>query len=164
MLLNPLSGNSFSPVSGNTYSQSASGTDAVGSATDKPKNGYKSSPGECQTCKNRKYIDGSNEGNVSFKTPGHISPSESAARVMSHEREHVANAISEASAPNATLLNASVSLHTSICPECGTPYVSGGVTHTTIKYDMSNPYQAAKKSMDATVLPGQNFEKAMGTD
>ena len=41
--------------------------------------------GECQTCKNRKYVDGSNEGNVSFKTPGHISPESSGAVVMAHE-------------------------------------------------------------------------------
>ena len=29
---------------------------------------------ECQTCKNRKYVDGSNEANVSFKNAAHISP------------------------------------------------------------------------------------------
>ena len=29
---------------------------------------------ECQTCKNRKYQDGSDEANVSFKTAQHISP------------------------------------------------------------------------------------------
>ena len=31
-------------------------------------------PSECQTCKSRKYMDRSNEGNVSFQTPAHISP------------------------------------------------------------------------------------------
>ena len=29
-------------------------------------------PVECQTCKNREYVDGSNEPDVSFKTPGKI--------------------------------------------------------------------------------------------
>ena len=31
------------------------------------------SPEECQTCKNRKYVDGSNE-NVSYKSAAHIAP------------------------------------------------------------------------------------------
>ena len=34
-------------------------------------------PVECQTCKNRKYVDGSDDPNVSFKTPGHIDPGQS---------------------------------------------------------------------------------------
>ena len=34
----------------------------------------KSKTTECQTCKNRKYVDGSNEANVSFKNAAHISP------------------------------------------------------------------------------------------
>ena len=29
---------------------------------------------ECQTCKNRKYVDGSNDANVSFKNAAHVSP------------------------------------------------------------------------------------------
>ena len=29
---------------------------------------------ECQTCKNRKYVDGSDEANVSFKSAAHVSP------------------------------------------------------------------------------------------
>lgn len=56
--------------------------------------------GECQTCAKRKYVDGSNEFNVSFKAPGHISPEDSAAKVMAHEQQHVANAIAEGSKPN----------------------------------------------------------------
>lgn len=43
--------------------------------------------GECQTCAKRKYVDGSNEFNVSFKAPGHISPEDSAAKVMAHEQQ-----------------------------------------------------------------------------
>ena len=35
---------------------------------------------ECETCKNRKYVDGSNEGDVSFKAPAHIDPNQSALR------------------------------------------------------------------------------------
>ena len=43
--------------------------------------GRKSSPAECETCKNRKYKDGSDEM-VSFKSAAHISPAASAGRVM----------------------------------------------------------------------------------
>ena len=32
-----------------------------------------SSSEECQTCKNRKYVDGSDEANVSFKSAAHVS-------------------------------------------------------------------------------------------
>lgn len=62
--------------------------------------------GECQTCAKRKYVDGSNEFNVSFKAPGHISPEDSAAKVMAHEQQHVANAVAEGSKPNKELISA----------------------------------------------------------
>lgn len=136
---------------------SVSGTTATNNAV--RNHTERSLPGECQTCKNRKYVDGSNESDVSFKTPGHIDPKASASVVRSHEQEHVANAIQEGSKPNATLLNASVRLQTAICPECGTPYVSGGVTSTTIEYKLENPYQVEQKSIDATYLPGQKIDE-----
>ena len=60
------------------------------------KPGYKSSPAECETCKGRKYQDGSNESDVSFKAPGHISPQSSAAAVRAHEQMHVTNAYQKA--------------------------------------------------------------------
>ena len=44
--------------------------------------GRKSSPAECETCRNRKYQDGSDEM-VSFKAAAHISPNAAAARVTS---------------------------------------------------------------------------------
>ncbi len=89
---------------------------------------------KCETCENRMYVDGSNESNVSFKAPGHIDPNAAPYKVMAHEREHVANAIREGNKPNAKLISASVTLHTSICPECGRTYVSGGLTRTRIKH------------------------------
>ena len=57
--------------------------------------GKKSSPAECETCKNRKYQDGSDE-DVSFKSPAHINPNAAASRVRSHEQEHVNNAYKKA--------------------------------------------------------------------
>ena len=46
-----------------------------------------SSSEECQTCKNRKYQDGSDEM-VSFKSAAHVSPQAAAGRVRAHEGEH----------------------------------------------------------------------------
>ena len=88
---------------------------------------------ECETCKNRKYQDGSDEM-VSFKAPGHISPQASAATVMAHEQQHVSNAYEKAAKNNGNVLSCNVTLRTAICPECGTSYVSGGTTNTKISY------------------------------
>ena len=78
--------------------------------------GRKSSPAECQTCKERKYQDGSDE-NVSFKSAQHISPEAAGARVRAHEQEHVSNAYSKAQQNGGKVINASVSIHTAVCPE-----------------------------------------------
>ena len=85
---------------------------------------------ECQTCKNRKYVDGSDDPSVSYQSPTHISPEQSASKVMAHEREHVTNEQSKAQKEDRKVVSQTVSLSTSICPECGKVYVSGGVTRT----------------------------------
>lgn len=103
----------------------------------------------CEECATRTYVDGSNESNVSFKAPGHISPQASAATVMSHEREHVANAYKSANQNNGQVMRATVTLDHAICSECGRSYVSGGTTGTTIKYTESNPYGSNAKAFDA---------------
>lgn len=110
---------------------------------------------ECKTCKSRKYVDGSDEGNVSFKAPGHISPGSSASKVMSHEREHVSNAVSEGTKENKRLVSATVSLQMSVCPECGTSYVSGGTTRTTMATYSDNPYDQNRKVIEGSFLAGQ---------
>ena len=113
------------------------------------KPGRKSSPAECETCKNRKYQDGSDEM-VSFKAAGHIDPSNAAMVVMGHEQEHVSNAYRKAELGGGEVERASVRLKTDICPECGRTYISGGVTTTQIKYyNESNPYQKDMKESDA---------------
>lgn len=118
-------------------------------------------PVECQTCKNRKYVDGSNEADVSFKAPGHISPEQSYAKVMSHEQEHVANARQKTAGKDATLLSATVSLKIATCPECGRSYVAGGTTNTTIKYSKENPYDNGRKIIEGSFLAGQNVDEAV---
>ncbi len=111
--------------------------------------GRKSSPAECETCKNRKYQDGSNEM-VSFKAAGHIDPDNAAMVVMGHEHEHVSNAYRKAELGGGEVERASVRLQTSICPECGRTYISGGLTTTQIKYyNEGNPYQKDMKESDA---------------
>ena len=120
--------------------------------------GHKSSPAECETCKNRKYQDGSDEM-VSFKSASHISPQASASRVRAHEQEHVTNAYNKAAQNNGKVLSATVSLRTAVCPECGTVYTAGGTTTTKISYnDESNPYQQNKKSADAAAVIGRNLD------
>lgn len=123
--------------------------------------GRRSSPAECQTCKERKYQDGSDE-NVSFKSAQHIAPEAAAARVRGHEQEHVANAYSKAAQDGGKVINASVAIHTAICPECGRTYVSGGTTTTMIKYNNEkNPYTQNKKENDAMGLRGQSLDLAI---
>lgn len=120
--------------------------------------GRKSSPAECETCKNRKYQDGSDEM-VSFKSPSHISPESAASAVRAHEQEHVSNAYKDAAMNNGKVLRASVSIKTSICPECGRSYVSGGATSTQIKYyNEENPYQQDLKATDAQKYTGMNVD------
>lgn len=123
--------------------------------------GSKSPAGECQTCKNRKYVDGSDEM-VSFKSPAHISPNNAASAVRSHEQEHVSNAYSKAAKGGGKVIRASVSIHTEICPECGRSYVAGGVTDTQIKYkNEENPYQQDLKSSDGIKYKGMNADYAV---
>ncbi len=121
--------------------------------------GKRVSPAECQTCKERKYQDGSDEM-VSFKSAQHISPTEAGNRVRAHEQEHVANAYEKAEQKGGKVLQASVSIHTAICPECGRTYVSGGETNTKIQYsnEEESPYMKARKKMDAQLLPGMNLD------
>lgn len=104
---------------------------------------------ECQTCKERKYQDGSDE-NVSFKSAAHISPNAAGAAVRAHEGEHVSNAYKKAAMEGGKVIHAGVSIHTAVCPECGRTYVSGGVTNTTLalpKDGKENPYKANAKSI-----------------
>ena len=119
-----------------------------------------SGPKECQTCKNRKYVDGSDEANVSFKSAAHVSPQAAGAAVRAHEGQHVSNAYSKAAEANGKVISASVSIHTAICPECGRSYILGGVTNTQIKYyNETNPYQQSLKTTDGIKLRGANVDQ-----
>lgn len=118
----------------------------------------KSSPDQCKTCRERKYQDGSDEM-VSFKSAAHISPNAAGSAVRAHEGEHVTNAFNKAAQKGGKVLQASVAIHTAVCPECGRTYVSGGTTTTKIKYgDEKNPYTKNLKNSDNGLLSGMNLD------
>jgi hypothetical protein len=89
----------------------------------------------CQTCKNRKYVDGSSDPSVSYQSPQHIDPGQAGTKVMAHEREHVNNEQEKAEREDRRVISQYVSLSTAICPECGKLYISGGVTRTVTASD-----------------------------
>lgn len=129
------------------FGKKAAGTDEENPAAEKAEKraGLK----ECETCKNRRYQDGSEEADVSFKAPGHISPQASMATVAAHEREHVANAYQKANRDNGEVQQATVTYQMGVCPECGRSYVEGGETSTVIRYNEDTPYGSALKASDA---------------
>lgn len=151
----PVYGSTPADPSAKTGSVSADKTEGQNGRTEKAEK-----KGECQTCKQRKYVDGSNEGNVSFKAPGHIAPEASASAVMAHEKEHVANARREGNKPGNELVSATVAIKTAICPECGRSYVAGGTTRTLIKYGNSD-YDKNRKAADLDALLGANVDEAV---
>ena len=107
---------------------------------------------ECQTCKNRKYQDGSDDPGVSFKTATNVAPEQAASAVRGHEQEHVVREQAKAQREDRKVVNQSVTIHTAICPECGDVYVSGGTTRTTTK---ANPAEEPKQAENE---PKSGFE------
>lgn len=94
---------------------------------------------ECQTCKERKYQDGSDDPGVSFKTPTNVAPEQAAAAVRGHEQEHVVREQAKAQREDREVVSQSVTYHTAICPECGKAYVSGGTTRTSTRAEQEQP-------------------------
>ena len=107
---------------------------------------------ECETCKSRKYQDGSNDPGVSFKTPTHVSRAQSGAAVRAHEGEHVNREQAKAEREDREVVSQSVQIHTSVCPECGKSYVSDGTTRTTTRSERENPQPAAAASGPGQVV------------
>lgn len=116
--------------------------------------------GECEACKNRKYVDGSDEM-VSFKAPAKISANAAPGAVRAHEQEHVSNAYIKAAKGNGKVIQASVTMKMAICPECGRAYIAGGQTNTKIKYSEDNPYSKNQKSANYNAVAGSNIDAAV---
>ncbi len=95
--------------------------------------------GECETCNNRRYVDGSDDGSVSFQSPTHISPEQSGAKVRAHEQEHVVNEQMYAEREGRKVVSQNVQIFQDCCPECGTNYVSGGLTTTVTAQETEQP-------------------------
>ncbi len=79
--------------------------------------------------------------------------------MRAHEGEHVSNAYTKAAKNDGKVVSASVSIHTSVCPECGRTYVSGGTTSTRIKYP-ADPYEKSKKVLGEEEAKGKNIDYA----
>lgn len=107
--------------------------------------------GTCQTCKERKYQDGSDDPGVSFKTPTNVAPQMAASAVRGHEMEHVVREQAKATREDRKVVSQSVTYHTAICPECGKTYVSGGTTRTTTK---ANPKAEQYQQPQEQKAPG----------
>lgn len=111
---------------------------------------------ECQTCKNRKYKDGSDDPGVSFKTATRVSPERAAFAVRSHEMEHVGRERAKAQREDREVVSQSVTYQTGICPECGRVYVSGGTTRTVTK----GQADGAADSFQGEVVKGKYLDLA----
>lgn len=99
----------------------------------------------CETCKNRKYKDVSDDPGVSFQTPTTISPDKAASSVRAHEAEHVSREQAAAAREDRQVVSQSVSYQSAVCPECGSVYVSGGTTRTVTKGQIEKTYGLAKE-------------------
>lgn len=100
---------------------------------------------ECQTCKNRKYQDVSDDPGVSFKSAAKVGPEGAAAAVRGHEYEHVYRNQAKAAREGKEVVYQSVRIKTAICPECGDSYVAGGETTTVTKTKPEKVEPADKK-------------------
>lgn len=101
--------------------------------------------GECQTCENRRYQDGSDDPGVSFKTASKIAPESAAAVVRGHEMEHFYRNQAKAAREGREVVSQSVRLKSGICPECGKPYIAGGETRTVTKAKNEPDFSVGKE-------------------
>ncbi|MCL2696479.1 MAG: hypothetical protein FWE74_00195 [Oscillospiraceae bacterium] len=113
---------------------------------------------ECETCKNRRYVDRSADSAVSFQKPAKMKPAEAAYKVMAHEMEHVRREHQKvAGDSDRRILTQSVQIKTDTCPECGKNYVSGGVTRTSTRYVNSDYMDLFKVGAQDMFKTGDKF-------
>jgi hypothetical protein len=113
---------------------------------------------ECQTCKRRKYLDASGDSTVSFQTPTTLSPQAAEVAVRAHEQQHVVHEQARAGEQGRKVVFQDVSIHYTICPECGRMVVAGGTTVTMTRaaqtYNASGPSRSGPttgKFVDARI-------------
>jgi hypothetical protein len=117
------------PVNNVSTAQQQSTVSPITTGTREVQKNQEIGPKECKTCKARKYKDQSSDASVSFQTPTHVSPDMAASAVATHEQEHVQNNEQKAQR-DGMKATSFVQISTSVCPECGRIYVSGGTTTT----------------------------------
>lgn len=108
--------------------------------------------GECETCENRRYQDGSDDPGVSFKMAGKIDPASAESVVRGHEYEHVYRNQAKAAREGKEVLYQNVVIKHGICPECGDPYVAGGQTTTVTKTKTDDRFSVGMKDNESGKL------------
>lgn len=108
--------------------------------------------GECETCENRRYQDGSDDPGVSFKMAGKIDPASAESVVRGHEYEHVYRNQAKAAREGKEVLYQNVVIKHGICPECGDPYVAGGETTTVTKTKTDDRFSVGMKDNESGKL------------
>lgn len=104
---------------------------------------------ECQTCKNRRYQDGSDDPGVSFKSPSKVNPASAEAAVRAHEYEHVNRNQAKAAREGQEIVYQNVRIRHGICPECGDDYVTGGLTTTVTKQRVDPRFEVGMYDKEA---------------
>jgi len=93
---------------------------------------------QCETCKNRRYKDDSDDSCVSFQSATKMTPGAAAYKVRGHEMEHVRRESIKAENEGKKVVSQTVQIKTDTCDECGRIYVAGGLTRTRTRIDMTD--------------------------
>jgi hypothetical protein len=134
------------PASSRASSQAARSSEAALNRGTAVQGSTATGPAECKTCSNRKYRDVSNDSTVSFQTPTQLSPAAAESLVRAHELEHMNHEQVSARENGRKVVAQNVAIHYGVCPECGSPFVSGGTTTTVT---------SEKKPVPSTATEGQ---------
>lgn len=105
---------------------------------------------QCETCKNRRYKDDSNDSAVSFQSATKMAPGAAAYKVRSHEMEHVRRESMKAENEGKKIVSQTVQIKTDTCGECGRIYVSGGLTRTRTRIDMTDFHKTFMLGFDGS--------------
>ncbi len=105
---------------------------------------------QCETCKNRRYKDDSNDSAVSFQSATKLNPDTAASKVRSHEMEHVRRERIKAENEGKKIVSQTVQIKTDTCEECGRIYVSGGLTRTRTRIDMTDFHKTFMLGFDGS--------------
>ena len=99
----------------------------------------------------RKYQDGSQDTDVSFQYPTALTSAQSFLAVPAHERQHVANSISEAILEGRQVRTI-VSYKLRYDPNTGKPYLAGGTTRTLHlpHFEIQSKEDSLGKNIDVT--------------